>query len=76
MKRSFLGTIDRIEGDKAVIISSDDQGTIEISRSLLPDGSKEGDILSFVLNKKDKRTKDEKEKIKGMIEGLLNRKDR
>lgn len=73
MKNTFIGTVDRIEGSIAVIIASDDKGRIEISRTLLPENSKEGDIISFSLNIKDKRTKDEKEKIKGLIDELVKK---
>ena len=63
----FYGTLDRFEGNIAVILIGDEGETIEISKSLLPDGCKEGDLISFRLEKKDKKTKAEKEKVERLI---------
>jgi len=68
--KRFYGTIDRIEGGIAVILVGEDEGTIEISKDLLPAGCKEGDLISFRLEAKDKKTKAEKEKIEGLIKKL------
>ena len=68
--KKFYGTLDRIEGNMAVILAGDDGDTIEISKALLPPGSREGDIISFKLVVKDKKTKIEKEKIEGLIRNL------
>jgi len=68
MKRSFTGILDRIEGRKAVVLIGDD--ALDIAKSLLPDGSKEGDIISFRLELKDKKTKEEKEKAEKLIKKL------
>jgi hypothetical protein len=66
----FYGTLDRIEGNKAVILVEDDGDTVEISKTLLPPDSREGDMISFKLEVKDKKTKAEKEKIEGLIRKL------
>ena len=70
MKSKYLGVLDRIEGTTAVILIGDDADTIELPRNLLPDGSKEGDLISFTLEKKDKKIKDEKERVEGLIKKL------
>ncbi len=67
---NFFGTLDRIEGDTAVILAGEDGDTVEISKDLLPPDSREGDVISFKLEVKDKKTKDEKEKIQGLIRKL------
>jgi len=66
----FYGTLDRFEGNIAVILIGDEGETIEISKDLLPEGCKEGDLISFKLEKKDKKTKIEKEKVENLIKKL------
>jgi len=67
----FYGTLDRIEGSTAVILVGEDGDTIEISKDLLPEGCKEGDIVSFKIEVKDKKTKKEKEKVEKLIDKLV-----
>ena len=66
----FYGTLDRVEGSTAVILVGEDGDTIEISKDLLPEGCKEGDLISFKIEVKDKKTKKEKEKVERLIEKL------
>ena len=73
MKKNFIGTLDRIEGNIAVILVGESGDTVELSRELLPEGYKEGDIILFKLTVKDKKTKDEKEKVAGLIKKLSQR---
>ena len=68
MKRSFTGILDRIEGKTAVVLVGED--ALEMAKELLPEGTKEGDIISFKLELKDKKTKVEKEKIEKLIKKL------
>lgn len=70
MKKIFIGTVDRIEGNIAVVLVGEDDGTIELTRSLLPQGAKEGDMVSFKLDIKDKKTLTEKNKIEKLIKKL------
>jgi len=72
MKKSikFYGSIDRIEGDIAILLVGDEGSSIEISKYLLPEGCKEGDIISFKLERKDKKTKTEKERVANLIKKL------
>lgn len=68
----FYGTIDRIEGSTAVILVGEDGDSVEISKALLPEGCNEGDLLSFKIEVKDKKTKKEKEKVERLIEKLAS----
>lgn len=68
--KRFNGTVDRFEGNTAVILAGDDEGTVEISRDLLPAGCKEGDIVSFKIEVKDSKTLAEKEKVEKLIKKL------
>ena len=70
MKKSFYGNLDRIENNIAVILVDEDGGTIEISRNLLPAGCKEGDMISFKLEVKDKKTRAEKDRVAKLIKKL------
>jgi Protein of unknown function (DUF3006) len=72
-KRTFYGTLDRIEGDVAVVLAGEDEGKLEMSKSLLPDEYKEGDIMTFKIDIKDKKTKDKKEEVERLISKLANK---
>lgn len=69
MKNKIIAVLDRIEGLRAVFLV-EDKDSIEIPIELLPAGSKEGDIISFVMQKEDKKTKAEKDRVEGLIEKL------
>jgi hypothetical protein len=68
--KRFNGIVDRFEGNTAVILAGDDEGTVEISKDLLPAGCKEGDLISFKIEVKDRKTSAEKEKVEKMIKKL------
>ena len=59
--------IDRFEGDFAVIET--DEGMINIPRSDLPTGAKEGDILRLVIDTDGTETR--KKRIAGMMDKLF-----
>lgn len=69
-KNRFYGAVDRFEGSTAVILSQDGSDTVEISRALLPSDCREGDLLSFTLEIKDKKTSIAKEKVERLIKKL------
>jgi Protein of unknown function (DUF3006) len=73
-RKNLYGSIDRFEGSVAVIIVGDDEGTIEITKSLLPEGCKEGDLISIKLESKDRKTSTEKERVAGLIRKLSSEK--
>jgi hypothetical protein len=68
MKRSFTGIIDRIEGKMAIMLVGED--ALEMAKELLPAGAKEGDVISVKLELKDRKTKEEKEKMEKLIKKL------
>ena len=59
--------IDRFEGDFAVVET--DKGFVNIPRSELPKGAKEGDCLRFVIDESD--TAARKKRIDGMMAGIF-----
>ncbi len=72
-KRSFSGTIDRFEGDYAVFTDADGS-RLDIPSGMLPEDCCEGDILDIRFIVKPDRTKEAKDKVKGMIDELAKRK--
>ena len=65
--------IDRIEGDYAVC-ETEDKGYINIFKSELPQGIKEGDVLNRINDKWNidtVATKERKEKIKSKLNSLF-----
>ncbi len=69
-KSIFTGAVDRVEGKTAVIIAENGEDAVELPASLLPAGAAEGDIVQIRIEKKDKKTREEKDKIRGMIKRL------
>jgi len=66
-------TIDRIEGTIAVLISQDDEAVrINLPVSFLPQGCREGDILTIRIERDTTGTKEAKERLSGRIERLKN----
>jgi Protein of unknown function (DUF3006) len=67
-------SIDRIEGGIAVLTVRDDlSGRITIPLSLLPPGSREGDLLSLTLDRDPEGTAVAKERAARHIEKLKKR---
>lgn len=67
--------LDRIEGTIAVLIVEEDESLrITVPVSLLPDGSREGDILMMGIERDGTATKGAKERVAGLIEKLKKRK--
>ncbi|KAF0133134.1 MAG: hypothetical protein FD145_1438 [Candidatus Saganbacteria bacterium] len=64
--------IDRIEGDKAILLFGEDDSA-EFPIGLLPQGAKESDILTIKINLKDKDTEKAKQKAAEMIKKLVKR---
>jgi hypothetical protein len=61
-------TIDRFEGDWAVIVGEDI--VFNLPKLLLPKESKEGDIIDIEIAIDQESTKREKEEIRKIIKGL------
>jgi hypothetical protein len=69
--KSFKVTLDRIEEGTAVLLVRDDEKIrINIPFTLLPEGSKEGDILDITITKDVKETEDTKERVSSLLEKL------
>lgn len=69
--KSFNVTLDRIEEGTAVLLVRDDEKIrINIPFTLLPEGSKEGDILDITITKDVKETEDTKERVSSLLEKL------
>jgi hypothetical protein len=67
--------LDRIEGNTAVLISQEDESQrFNIPLSLLPTGSREGDMFSIRIERDGKATEAAKERVSGLIEKLKKRK--
>ncbi|MFA0822439.1 MAG: DUF3006 domain-containing protein [Methanomethylovorans sp.] len=68
-------TLDRIENTIAVLLVRPEETTkINIPVSLLPEGSKEGDILNINITKDVQEAEQTKERISSLIEKLKNKK--
>ncbi|WP_321419942.1 DUF3006 domain-containing protein [uncultured Methanomethylovorans sp.] len=68
-------TLDRIENKIAVLLVRPEETTkISIPLSLLPEGSKEGDILNIDITKDMQETEQAKEKVSSLLDKLKNKK--
>lgn len=63
--------IDRFEGNFA-IVETDDRQTFNLPRSLLPQGAKEGDVISISVVVDQNETKSRQERIKGMMNNFFD----
>lgn len=62
--------VDRIEGDKAVLLlGEEEEAAVDFPKSFLP-GVKEGDIVTFKATISPKRTAEAKAKVVAMIDKL------
>jgi Protein of unknown function (DUF3006) len=67
-------TIDRIEGSLAVLVSRDDEAVrVTLPVSVLPAGSREGDILSVTLERDEKATDEARSETASLIGRLKRR---
>ena len=74
MRMCMKATIDRIEGSIAVLVSREDESLrIQVPVSVLPPGSREGDILSVTLERDDEATRLAKAETVSLIERLKHR---
>lgn len=63
--------IDRIEGDLAVLVLSDDDGVkFNVPVALLPDGAKDGDHLKMSFVRDDASKESEKKRIENLLAEL------
>lgn len=69
--KSFKVTLDRIEDGIAVLLVRDDENVkVNIPLTLLPVGSREGDILDITIVRDVKETDAAKERVVNLLEKL------
>jgi hypothetical protein len=67
-------TVDRIEEGIAVLIDRDDDTRrISIPVSLVPRGSREGDVITLTLERDEEATAAAKARVSGLVEKLRKR---
>ncbi len=64
-------TLDRIEGDKAILMNEDDEETV-LDRKMLPKAVNEGDVLVLTLATDEAETKGRDQKAKDLLNEILN----
>ncbi len=73
-EKKIKAMIDRFEGSRAVVfLGEEEREAVGLSREFLPDGAKEGDMLTFKIILESRRTKEAKEKVNELIEKLKNK---
>lgn len=71
---NFKFTLDRIEDSTAVLLLRDDESIkFNIPFCLLPQESKEGDILDISITRDVQETEDAKERVSALLEKLKNK---
>jgi len=67
----FKAMVDRIEGNKAVLLlGEEEEDSAELPQNFLPEGIREGDIITCKIKINSRRTKEAKEKVEEMIRKL------
>lgn len=70
-KVDMRAVIDRIEGKLAVLLIGDEgKITVNFPLSLLPEGSKESDVLSISIERDPQASQQAKERVSGLMEKL------
>lgn len=67
----YILTIDRFEGDKAVL-KTEDNNTIVWPKDKLPNQAKEGEVLTFTITNDIEAEKDKKELAKNILNEILD----
>jgi len=63
------GTIDRFEGDFAVV--SVDSESLDIPKAMLPESAREGDIVYITITKDGEETKSQEELARNILNEVL-----
>jgi S-adenosylmethionine synthetase len=67
-------TLDRIEGDIAVLLIRNDESIkLNVPMAFLPESCKEEDILDITITRDDKATKEAESRVSGLIQKLKNK---
>jgi hypothetical protein len=71
---SFKVTFDRIEENIAVLLVRDEENIkINIPLFLLPDQTKEGEILDITIARNKKETEEARKRVSALLEKLQNK---
>ena len=71
---SFKVTLDRIEENIAVLLVRDEEkNKINIPIFLLPEGTREGEILDITISRNKKETEEAKKRVSTLLEKLQNK---
>lgn len=66
--------VDRIEGTLAVLISCEDESVrLNIPATLLPPGTRDGDIVTLSIGRDEEATRAAKERVTGLVGKLTGR---
>lgn len=67
-EKKFRALIDRIEGNQGVLLlGEEEREAIDFPKSFLPEGAREGDILTVKIRLESRKTKEAKEKVAKLI---------
>ncbi len=70
-EKKFRALIDRIETDKGVLLlGEEEREAVDFPVGFLPEGSKEGDVLSIKIKLESRKTREAKQKVAEMIKKL------
>ena len=67
---AITATIDRFEGDVAVLLVGDEETVVNIHRSYLPSEAKQGDVLKLEVLVDREETQRRRESVRAKIERL------
>ena len=70
---AITATIDRFEGDVAVLLVGDEETVVNVKRSDLPPEVRRGDVLRLEVTVNHKETERRRESVRGKIERLKRR---
>ena len=63
--------LDKVEDGVGYLVLEDGESTLSWPAAFLPEGSKEGDWISFLINRDENKQKDELEEMKSLHNKLL-----
>ncbi|MEI6498408.1 MAG: DUF3006 domain-containing protein [bacterium] len=64
-------SLDRLEGDQAVLLNADDEETV-LDRKMLPNEAREGDVLVMTIATMAAEKKRREQKAKDLLNEILN----
>lgn len=73
---AITATIDRFEGEMAVLLVGGEESPVNVPRSDLPDGAKQGDVLRLEASIDCEETERRRQSVQEKIERLKRRSER